>query len=353
MAKAKAEDLAAIRPLKNNPACRRCDLQKTSGTVCCPSRGPEAAPIMLVGEALGAGEEEHGRPFVGDAGRKLNYCLGRAKLKRRSLLIGNAVRCRPPKNRKPRKSELVNCWPYLLRDILAGKPKVIVALGATAFEQLQRQPGKKYKLDSHKGRWRGFPIKQTYRYVTPKGKVFEHTCWLVGTFHPSAALSDWVLDDYIIRDLETAKALAAGKTPLTHPDTKVHVAKRLVEAGTLLRARLGNDGHRSPQRQNLVRRLLHERRRELDPSTVAEGSQAVLEAGRACADHRVAYRAARNGEASGAGDQVRCEVSARAARHHRLSRGLRYDERAPLPARESPAQSHLHVSVVFALGQIR
>jgi len=235
MAKAKVEDLTAIKPLANQPACRRCALEETSGTVCCKTHGKAGARIMLIGEALGANEEDLGRPFVGDAGRKLNFCFSKAKLSRKEVLIGNAVRCRPPNNRKPKKSELVACWPFVLHDILSNKPKVIVALGATAFEQLQRQPGKKYKLDSSKGRWRGFPIKQTYRYVTPKGKVFEHTCWLVGTFHPSAALSDWVLDDYIIRDLETAKELAKGETPLKHPDTVVHVAKRLVDVKRLFR----------------------------------------------------------------------------------------------------------------------
>jgi uracil-DNA glycosylase family 4 len=188
---------------------------------------------MLVGEALGGNEEKVGRPFVGDAGRKLNYCLAKAGLPRNKLLIGNSVRCRPPGNAKPGVVSLSACWPYLWYDILKYKPKVIVALGATAFLQLTGQSGNftstgriKYaarKLD----KYRGFPEQHTYSWTTPKGKEIKHTCWVVPAYHPSACLHAWELDDLLIFDLGIAKALAKGEEPLTWPNTKVEVVKTM------------------------------------------------------------------------------------------------------------------------------
>lgn len=198
--------------------------------MCCPSTGPEQADLLLVGEALGANEEEAGRPFVGDAGRKLTYALHRADIDRKSCRIGNACRCRPPRNRKPKKVELVACYPYLLMDILRGKPKAIVALGATAISQLL--PGPKVKVDE----WRGFPSRQSFRYESQRtGKVYEHECWVIPTFHPSACLHKWELDDLLIHDLRLAADYAAGREVLTYPDTRVNVARTFDQAMQLLR----------------------------------------------------------------------------------------------------------------------
>ena len=100
MGKAKPAVPVIVNPLADNPDCRRCGLCKSSQTICCPSTGPDRAPVFFVGEALGGNEEELGRPFVGDAGQKLTYAINRAGLKRRDVRIGNVVRCRPPGNRQ-------------------------------------------------------------------------------------------------------------------------------------------------------------------------------------------------------------------------------------------------------------
>lgn len=235
MAKAKAAKAKAAkakkvddRPRRNNQQCERCTLHSRSATVCCESVGHSDASIFLVGEALGKHEEELGRPFVGDAGFKLNFLLSKAGLKRKSLRLGNAARCRPPANRVPNKKELTACWPYLLHDILSGKPKVIVALGATAIKMLMQGQRNVSKT-------RGFPEQVTFRWESSKGKVYEHTCWVMPTSHPAACLHDWRNDDLVVRDLQIAKLLAAGKQPMKWPDTKVTVIKKFPEVIRFLR----------------------------------------------------------------------------------------------------------------------
>lgn len=232
MAKAKAET-PPPRPLKNDPDCQRCPLHQKSKTVCCPGIGPLDAGIWLFGEALGANEEEIGRPFVGDAGRKLNYCLERAGLKRKQVRIENVVKCRPPGNRKPSAKQVVACWGYTLYSVLKHKPKVIVAMGATAINALMEPRAKKAR--DVKG-WRGFYERRTFRWVSPKtGTVLEHTCWVVPAFHPSACLRNWEADELLIFDLLTAVELSEGREPQSWPDTKVEVIKTKDEAIAFLR----------------------------------------------------------------------------------------------------------------------
>jgi uracil-DNA glycosylase family 4 len=235
--KAEAEH---IRPLKTDPDCQRCELSKTSVTVCCPAIGPKQASILVFGEALGVNGEELGKPFVGDTGYKLNWLLKKAKLRRKEIRIRNVINCRPPKNRKPKKKELDACWPYVLREILTVKPKVIVALGATAINQLFVDP--LYKVDGTKNTgqidvydWRGFPKQQTFEYETKKGKTITHTCWVVPTYHPAACLHNWELDDLVVFDLKLASEYASGNVVLQDPKTKVYFADTYKKARALLR----------------------------------------------------------------------------------------------------------------------
>lgn len=86
--------------------------------------------LFLVGEAPGKREDELGRPFVGKAGILLRKTLDEVGAK--DVYITNAVKCRPPNNRTPTRSEIETCKPYLIREISCLRPKVIVALGKTA-----------------------------------------------------------------------------------------------------------------------------------------------------------------------------------------------------------------------------
>jgi len=116
-------------------ACTRCGLaQSRKHTV--PGEGNPSAQLMLVGEGPGATEDETGRPFVGAAGELLTQILGSIGIPRESVFIANVVKCRPPQNRKPLPDEAAACLPYLRRQVQLVRPKVLLALGATAAEGL-------------------------------------------------------------------------------------------------------------------------------------------------------------------------------------------------------------------------
>ena len=115
--------------------CTLCGLSKgRKKTV--PGEGSPTARLMLVGEGPGATEDETGRPFVGAAGELLTQILGSIGIPRESVFIANIVKCRPPQNRKPLPDESAACLPYLHRQVQLVRPKVLVALGATAAEGL-------------------------------------------------------------------------------------------------------------------------------------------------------------------------------------------------------------------------
>jgi DNA polymerase len=94
------------------------------------------SPIMFVGEAPGADEDEQGEPFVGRAGQLLTKMIEAMGMKREDVIIGNVNRCRPPGNRQPTLEEAAICRPFLFREIAAIKPEVIVVMGNTALRNL-------------------------------------------------------------------------------------------------------------------------------------------------------------------------------------------------------------------------
>lgn len=142
-------------------SCTRCSLaQSRKNTV--PGEGNPAADLMLVGEGPGATEDETGRPFVGAAGELLTQILGSIGIPRESVFIANVVKCRPPQNRKPLPDESTACLPYLRRQVQLVRPKVILALGATAAESLL---GVRKSLGALRGAvhlYGGIPLVVTY-----------------------------------------------------------------------------------------------------------------------------------------------------------------------------------------------
>ena len=92
------------------------------------------ARVMLVGEAPGATEDQTGRPFVGKAGQLLDELLAEAGLSRDAVAVTNVLKCRPPGNRKPTRSQVANCRGWLSAQLAIVDPAVVVALGGTAVE---------------------------------------------------------------------------------------------------------------------------------------------------------------------------------------------------------------------------
>jgi DNA polymerase len=115
--------------------CTRCSLHE-GRTHVVNTEGNRHARLMFVGEAPGADEDAQARPFVGRAGQLLTKIIEAIGLKREDVLIGNVNRCRPPGNRAPMPDEAATCKPFLLREIEAVKPEVIVVLGNTAVKNL-------------------------------------------------------------------------------------------------------------------------------------------------------------------------------------------------------------------------
>lgn len=113
--------------------CTKCDLHKNRNNTV-PGEGDPKAKIMFVGEGPGEREDLKGKPFVGDAGKLLDYFLKLADLKRENIFITNLVKCRPPGNRDPREEEIETCTKlYLQRQIKLIKPLLTVTLGRHAM----------------------------------------------------------------------------------------------------------------------------------------------------------------------------------------------------------------------------
>ena len=128
-------------------ACRRCPLH-CAATQAVPGEGPASARIMLVGEQPGDKEDLAGRPFVGPAGQLLDKALAEAGLARDALYLTNAVkhfkyepRGKRRIHQKPNTGEVQTCKWWLDREIALVKPRLIVALGATAAGRFGRPRG--------------------------------------------------------------------------------------------------------------------------------------------------------------------------------------------------------------------
>jgi uracil-DNA glycosylase family 4 len=116
-------------------ACRQCDLYKTRMNAVL-GVGDRQAQWMLIGEAPGADEDRQAEPFVGRAGQLLNEMLKAVGLKREQVYIANILKCRPPNNRDPKPEEVAACGAYLQRQIELVQPKLIIALGRIAAQNL-------------------------------------------------------------------------------------------------------------------------------------------------------------------------------------------------------------------------
>lgn len=92
--------------------------------------------LLVIGEAPGADEDLQGEPFVGRAGQLLNAMLNAIGLKRETVYIANILKCRPPNNRDPQPEEALHCQQFLLRQITLLAPKLMLAVGRIAAQNL-------------------------------------------------------------------------------------------------------------------------------------------------------------------------------------------------------------------------
>ena len=135
-----------------------------------PGTGNPDADVILVGEAPGANEVEHGEPFVGRAGQRLDEMLNDIGVSRADLYITNVVKVRPPDNRDPTRDEIDAWKPVLDAEIEHVAPDTVVAMGNFAARELT-------------GARDGI--------TAIHGKVFrKDDLRILPTFHPAATLYD-------------------------------------------------------------------------------------------------------------------------------------------------------------------
>jgi DNA polymerase len=123
-------------------ACRGCPLYKEA-TQTVFGEGPPRTPVMLIGEQPGDAEDRAGRPFVGPAGLLLDRALRETGVGRSLVYVTNAVkhfkfteRGKRRIDQTPAGPEIAACRPWLEAEIAAVRPRLLVALGATAGQSL-------------------------------------------------------------------------------------------------------------------------------------------------------------------------------------------------------------------------
>ena len=181
--------------------CRACDLAERRTNVVFGEGNPRS-PLVLVGEGPGEQEDKTGRPFVGRAGQLLDRALADAGLSRQDVYITNTVKCRAadwstgkPQNRPPTDAETETCREWLLPQLAAIAPKVILCIGAPSAKNL---------------------IKKSFQITRERGLYFpcEFARTAIATHHPSYILRQANVnkDDggysLLVADIEKAWAAA-------------------------------------------------------------------------------------------------------------------------------------------------
>ena len=125
-----------MNPSRTVPAdCNSCRLARTRTNVVA-GKGLTSSTVVFVGEAPGKDEDSRGEPFVGRAGNVLDDALTRLGVSRRDVFVTNLVKCRPPKNRRPRRDEITACSSHFCAEIDVVRPKAICVLGQTVAREL-------------------------------------------------------------------------------------------------------------------------------------------------------------------------------------------------------------------------
>ncbi|MCK6621423.1 MAG: uracil-DNA glycosylase [Calditrichaceae bacterium] len=116
-------------------ACTRCPLHRTRTQAVC-GEGNRRARLMLIAQAPGEREDREGRMFIGPSGKIFEELLESAGICREDVYLTNLLKCRLPKNRRPRQDEIRACSAYLKREILLVEPEILVPLGFYAARQV-------------------------------------------------------------------------------------------------------------------------------------------------------------------------------------------------------------------------
>lgn len=183
-----AERLQGIRDELGD--CTRCKLHGGRTNLVFGVGNP-GADLMFVGEAPGRDEDLQGEPFVGRAGQLLTRIIEAIDLRREDVYIANVVKCRPPQNRNPERDEVETCRPFLLAQIDAVRPRVVVALGTFAIRTL---------LDDDR-----------LSISRARGRVYKcRGARLVPTFHPAFLLRSPDRKRDVWEDMKRVRSILRG-----------------------------------------------------------------------------------------------------------------------------------------------
>jgi uracil-DNA glycosylase family protein len=193
---------ASLSALRDASAtCQNCDLWRNA-TQTVFGEGSSRARAVLIGEQPGDGEDVAGKPFVGPAGRVLDEGLAEAGIERGDVYVTNAVKHFKWKaqgkrriHQRPNAAEIAACKPWLLGELDAVRPEVVVVLGATAAQAL---------------------LGRSFRVTRQHGEALEETGlarYVVATVHPASVLRQRDDDARaearagFVRDLEVVRDL--------------------------------------------------------------------------------------------------------------------------------------------------
>lgn len=115
--------------------CQLCELSKTRSQTLLGS-GSQNSELMIIGNAPTNADEQQGNIFSGEAGKLLTAMLKAMGYQRNDVYISNIVKCKTVENQEPSEEQALSCEAYLLRQISLIKPKLILALGNSAAQQL-------------------------------------------------------------------------------------------------------------------------------------------------------------------------------------------------------------------------
>ena len=144
--------------------------------------------MLFVGEGPGYYEDQSGEPFVGRAGKFLDFLLSTIEIARKSVYITNVVHHRPPNNRDPEPNELLKYGEYLDKMIEVIDPAVVVTL--CRFSMRKFLPGvyiSHVHGKIHKLKWRGKDLT------------------IVPMYHPAAGLRNPQIKDATTEDFKVLR----------------------------------------------------------------------------------------------------------------------------------------------------
>jgi len=176
-------------------ACVRCELCQTR-TQTVFGVGDRHAELLVIGEAPGADEDRQGEPFVGRAGQLLNSMLRAMGNPRDTVYIANVLKCRPPGNRDPKPNEVASCLPYLQQQVDMIQPRLMLAVGRIAAQNLLATdtPLARLRGQIHRFGTRGTPLIVTY-----------HPAYLLRS--PGEKRKAWTDLKFVRAELARARAL--------------------------------------------------------------------------------------------------------------------------------------------------